>query len=154
MEDENILVLFYMKRNSFYNSEENEITPANYSMKFYESDDDDIGEINEKIKSSDYESIQGEFFFKGIYLKGIYSAFIYSIYNIFINDFEVIMEISMLHYETDDNLEGIYYFITTVKTKLEQSYDINIDLITNEFIKLNEERLVFITTKEMIDSKP
>ena len=49
---------------TYYNhyGDENEIA----RMEFYESDDDDdIGEINEKIKSSDYESIRGESFLKG-----------------------------------------------------------------------------------------
>ena len=103
------------------------------------------------IKNTIKNFIPGpEFFFKGIYLNGIYSAFIYSRepgYSL-----EVILNISALYYNID-YFNG-YTFVNIIQKRLDSDYNINTDLITNEFIKINDGRLAFITTEGKIDSKP
>ena len=154
MEKQNILVLFYMENYTFsYYHDFSYISPANYTKLFFHANDDNLRIINTEKDKYGVDPIPGPgFFFKGIYLNNNYSAFIYSRANI--ESFEVVLNISKLIYESyDDYLKG-YTFMNSIQIIFDEDYNINADSITNEFIKINNGRLVFITTEGNIDSKP
>ena len=144
MEDFNLLIIMYQKIFPYYDSY------ANYSRLFFNSNDDTLTLINEEQGSCYIESIDSYYlYFKGLHLKGNYSAFIYSIVR-----YHTRLNISSLFYDTDININGQYSFITTVQ-KVLWDYSINSLHECHEFIKLNEERLIFITTEELdFDAKP
>lgn len=156
MEDELIIVLFYMKSYTMFDSYGNSLgTSQNYSKIYYYANDDTITYSNEEDDSNDVDPIPGDFFFKGLYIAGNFSAFLYSRGSS--TNFHACLNISKLSYETDYFSNSPYYtFTTTKQINLKSEYDINanVDLLLNEFIKINSRRLAFITTEGKSGTKP
>ena len=157
MEDEQILVLYYMKYYTLYDSSYNYLgTSTNYSKIFFYSKDDDIDIINEEEVPSEVAPVPGDFFFKGLYLSGNYSALIFSCGTS--GDYYAMLDISELRYESGDydSSNPYYTFDSIIEINLRNSWelDANLNLMFNEFIKINSGRLVFITTEGKIVSKP
>ena len=155
LEDVNILVLFYLKSHIINDVNDDYVqTISNYSMIFYHPNDPELDKINEQEGYSDIDPIPGdEHFFKGLDLGGNYSAIIYSKGSS--EDFQFALNISKLNYDVDYS-PGYYGFTTTGQKLLKRDDNINAnaDLILNEFIKINNRKLVLITTEGKIDSKP
>ena len=134
MEADEILVVFYMKRTD--TSNEN----AKYAIIFY---DLDLNQINENIISQNNitQPRPGDgVFMKGFYLKEKYAAFLY-----FTKGYDattIQFNISSL---VKNDGDGKYSFIN--KIAKEETYSFISDVPLNEFIKINDERLVFISTK-------
>lgn len=64
MEDELIIVLFYMKSYTMFDSYGNSLgTSQNYSKIYYYANDDTITYSNEEVDSNDVDPIPGDFFF-------------------------------------------------------------------------------------------
>ena len=64
MEDENILVLFYLKSQDIYDSENQYIyTYSNYSMIFYQANDDSMYPLNELEVPNEVDPVPGKHFF-------------------------------------------------------------------------------------------
>ena len=132
MEQAEILVVFYMKRMDDSN------LIAKYAIIFYNFD---LVEINEIIISEnnieDPRAGDG-LFFKGLYLKENYAAFIY---------FTKGYDSTKIQFNVSTLVEtsGQYSFSNIIEK--ETTYSFISDIILNEFIKINNERLVFISTK-------
>ena len=92
IEEEKILVLFYVKNCDVY---------ANYSRIYYNYEDNGLNRINEESGFDGYDPLGLESYFKGLYLKNKYSAFIY-----YDNAGDVKLNISILRYNSDRK----YYF--------------------------------------------
>lgn len=131
MNERNLLILFYL--------EKDDNNYGNYSRKIY---DYDLNLKGKETMPAELEPVEGsQVFFKGIHIKGDYSAFIYSIYDNDNSFTEVRLNITTLI-----NAGGRYRFDTTV-LKSFSDRSINVYYKPNEFIKINEKRLVFITTE-------
>ena len=157
MEDEQILVLYYMKYYTLSDLSDNNLgTFTNYSKIFFYSNDDYIRPINEEEVPSEVAPVPGDFFFKGLDLSGNYSALIFSCGTS--GDYYAKLNISKLRYESGDydSSNPYYTFDTIQEIDLRYSWDLdaNLNLMFNEFIKINNGRLVFITTEGKIVSKP
>ena len=134
IEDAELLVVFYMKRVDTNNQ------IAQYAFIFY---DYNLNQKNEKLLSgNDIEDPRaGEgIFFKGLSLKNNYASFIY--YTKGLGTTKIKFEISSLvlnsgNYEFNNNLH------------FEKEYGYISDIVLNEFIKINDERLAFISTKKV-----
>ena len=137
VESKNILVLFYMKT---METVQKVFNGAKYAIKFY---DYDLNEKNEIIISQNNitQPRSGEgVFFKGLYLKDNYAAFIY--YTKGYDDTIIQFNISTL----EEN-SGKYYFNN--KIQFNRTYGYRSDITLNEFIKINDEQLAFISTKKI-----
>ena len=134
MNERNLLVLFYLEKDN--NNYDNY---GNYSRKIY---DYDLNIKGEETMPAEFEPVEDDnVFFKGIHIKGDYSAFIYSIHDYDYGFSEVRLNISKLI-----NAGGRYCFDTTILKSFSDHSIIN-DRISNDFIKINEKRLAFITTE-------
>ena len=134
MNERNLLVLFYLEKDN--NNYDNY---GNYSRKIY---DYDLNIKGEETMPAEFEPVEDDnVFFKGIHIKGDYSAFIYSIHDYDYGFSEVRLNISKLI-----NAGGRYRFDTTILKSFSDHSIIN-DRISNDFIKINEKRLAFITTE-------
>ena len=136
MEQDEILVTLYMKR------ADNTNQTAKYSMIFY---DYDLNEKNEVVISTNNveDPRPGDgVFFKGLYLKGKYAAFIYFTkgYTNENGSTKIKFTISIL-----GESSGQYSFSNTIDK--ETTFSFISDIILNEFIKINDKRLAFISTK-------
>ena len=139
MEEEELLVLFYMK--SWGGN-------ANYTRAYY--DYDNLNLFNEEIVPNVIDNIYISTFFKGLFLKGTYSAFIYSAY--YHSNLIVKLNMSSLDYNIDDDNNKKYYFENSKQVCLEDSSDRYIsisDIMNNDFIKINDYRLVFISMEDI-----
>ena len=133
MESQEILVVFYLK------SYGTNYVDAKYAIIFY---DYDLNEKNEIIITNDYisDSRSGEgVFFKGLCIKGDYAAFIYYLKGY--DDTKIQFNITTIGQDSD----GKYLFNNKIETL--NTYGFISDIALNEFIKIDDERLVFITTK-------
>lgn len=138
MNERNLLILFYLEKN-----DNNFYSYGNYSRKIY---DYDLIIRGEETMPAVFEPVErSQVFFKGIHIKGDYSAFIYSIYD-YDNDSGNSFTEVRLNITTLVNAGGRYHFDTTVLKSFSGRL-INVDYVQNEFIKINEKRLVFITTE-------
>ena len=129
MEQDQILVTLYMKR------ADNTNTTAKYSMIFY---DYDLNEKNEVVISTNNveDPRTGEgVFFKGLYLKEKYAAFIY--FTKGYDTTKIRFTISILEVNS-----GQYSFNNRIDKETDHGFIS--DIILNEFIKINDERLAFI----------
>ena len=136
MEEKNILVLFYLKS---VNNPDKVFDNAQYAIKFY---DYNLNEKNEIIISNYVtEPRSGEgLFFKGLHLKENLAAFLY--YTKGYDNTKIQFNISSL---IEDS--GIYYFNNIIEFNKEYGYVSDITL--NEFIKISDVQLAFITTKKI-----
>ena len=136
MEQDEILVVFYMKR---VDTDGNNLH-AKYAIIFY---DYDLNEKNEIMLLSGAEIVDPRagdgIFFKGLYLKDNIAALLY--FTKGLGTTKVKLTISSL-VETS----GSYYF--NDKLNYEKDYGYLSDVIFNEFIKINNERLAFFSTKK------
>ena len=132
MEQAEILVVFYMKRMDATN------LVAKYAIIFYNFDLVEKNEIIISQNNIEQPRAGDGLFFKGLYLKENYAAFIY-----FTKGYDatkIQFNISCL---VENN--GEYSFSNIIEK--ETTYSFISDIILNEFIKINNERLVFISTK-------
>ena len=128
MEQNHFIVLFYMK---------NKDNTGLYTIKLYSSNLVFISEQEGFIKK---EPIPGRnAFFKGLWIKDNYASFIYWIgrNGHYIGRFNISSLIN----------EGGTFKFKNIKQSHLGSSEINNNFETNEFIKINDERLVFVTTK-------
>ena len=140
MKNRNILVLFYLK---CLNTEEKKFENAKYSIRFYNYD---LVLKNEIIISENdiTEPRSGDgLFFKGFHLKNDYASFIY--YTKGYNDLTIQFNISYIE-EIDEG------FTFKNKNEFVLSGKYTSDITLNEFIKINDERLVFITTEKVSEA--
>ena len=154
IEEEEVLVLMYAKSfyKGYYDDSGNPIFGANYTKLFYYANDANIQKVNEQSGSSDVDQPpSSNYFFKGISLDGNYSAIIYCrIYSSYV---QVVLNISLVQYDQDYSTG--YMFMDAKQIVLSSSdYNINTNPEFNEFIKINNTRIAFITTEGMIDTKP
>ena len=140
MEKAEILVVFYMKR---VDTDDNNLH-AKYAIIFY---DYDLNEKNEIILLSNNEITEPRagdgIFYKGLYLKEDYAAFIY---------FTKGLGTTKIKFTISNLVEnsGSYSFNNIID--YEKDYGYSSDIVLNEFIKINEERLAFFSTK-IVSSK-
>ena len=125
MEEENILIVFYMNDDKWY------------YLNFYDFDLNLLAEkisIDTQVQDSFYDGI----FFKGIYLHEKYAALMYFTKH---NDGKT------LHLEIIDMIlsEGNYGF-TTIMEKNINKYEFSTYISMSEFIKIEKERLVYLST--------
>ena len=140
MQEKDILVLFYLKS---VDNPVKKFNHAKFAIKFY---DFDLNEINEIIISQNYidQPRSGEgIFFKGLYLKEDYASFIYYLkgYDNTIIQFNI---------SSLKETSGSYSFEN--KIQFSETYGYISDIFLNEFIKINDERLVFVTTKKTAEN--
>ena len=132
MEQNEILVVFYMKRVDASN------LIAKFAIIFY---DLDLNEKNEIIisKNNIEDPRPGDgVFLKGLFLKDNYAAFIY---------FTKGYDSTKIQFNVSNLVENNDIYSFNNKIEKEETYGFISDIILNEFIKINEERLVFISTK-------
>ena len=139
IEEEELLVLFYILNN------ENVYSRIYYLYK----NAGELEKINEEKVSNSVDYPNWNSFFKGIYLKDYYSAFIYST----CCSSDIKLNISLLKEEDDT---GFYYFDNIEQEIISNyvGYWLYLNNNLNEFIKINDNRLAFITTEsEDIESE-
>ena len=136
MEQDEILVTLYMKR------ADNTNQTAKYSMIFYDYNLDEKNEVVISTNNVEDPRPGDGVFFKGLYLKGKYAAFIYFTkgYTNENGSTKIKFTISIL-----GESSGQYSFSNTIDK--ETTFSFISDIILNEFIKINDERLAFISTK-------
>ena len=125
MEEDNIIVVFYMDNSKWYN------------FNFYDFDLNLLAEkitIGSQILDTYYDGI----FFKGIYLQKKYSAIMYFLKH---NDGKT-LHLEILEMKLS---EGNYGYKNILKKHINQ-YDFSTSITMNEFLKINNERLVYIST--------
>ena len=130
MEEDNILIVFYMF--SLDNSEK-----ADYYLNFYDFNLNQLAEkisINMKVTDSFYDGV----FFKGIYLQKKYAALIY---------FKQHDKGKTLYLEILDMKlsEGNYGFSSIFRKNINK-YDFSTYITMNEFLKVDKERLIYLST--------
>ena len=125
MEEDDILVVFYMNSTYWYN------------LNLY---DFDLNLLEEKISLNMkvVDPFMYGLFFKGIYLKEKYSALIYFLEHN--NGMNLYLEILNMNV-----IEGSHNFTSILKHNLDL-YNFTDYIALNEFLKINPDRLVFIST--------
>ena len=140
MEEKNILVLFYLRK---MNNEEKDFKNAKYAIKFY---DYDLNEKNEIIISNsdvtDPRSGEG-LFFKGIHLKENLAAFLY---------YTKGYDLTTIQFNISSIVENSGTFSFNNIIEFNKDYGYVSDITLNEFIKVNDVQLAFITTKKIVPS--
>ena len=135
MESEQVIVVFYIK------SSGTDYVTGKYAILFYDYDLNEKNEIFIMGNDNINQPRSGDgLFFKGLFIKDNYAAFIY--YTKGFDDTKIQFNITTL--EKDSN--GKYLF----KNKIQkiQEYGFISDIILNEFIKIDNERFAFISTKK------
>ena len=131
MEENDVLVLFYIAEYDDY---------IFYSIIFY--DTDDLSELNrDQIDPNDCPVPVNAIFLKGLWIKENYAALIYFCDSASEGeDYEGILNITEYNsdYRQFVNNNPIYFEVS----------EMNIDLLTNEFIKIDYQTLIFISTLE------
>ena len=132
MEENNILVLFYIEEYDGY--------PI-YLKKFYNINNNPLEELNYE-QTDPYDLIVPEnvMFIKGLWIKEDFAAFIYFVEGASEDNDEGRLNITQYNSETNQ-------FKQTSPIEFGRG-EMNFDLLTNEFIKLDIQTLVFITTLE------
>ena len=136
MEQSNIIVLFYLKS---FDANFKDFKNAKYAIKFY---DYNLNEKNEIVLSENYVSdpkIGEGMFFKGLYIKENYAAFLY--YTKGTEETFIQFNVTTLVLNN-----GEYSFNTKIEEN--KGYYFLPDITTNEFIKINDDRLAFIANQE------
>ena len=137
MENDNILFLFYMKSGQNNNR-------AVYSMMFYDYDLKLHNEFQLDVRKEPVP--RSGLFFKGLYLKENYAAFVYYSGN----SYYYAGRFNISELVLNDN----QYIFKLKQLKYIGGSEINVDLVPNDFIKINENKLVFLTTKLKRGFKP
>ena len=115
-------------------------TDCVYSRIYYNYDDDDPRKINEEFGWYFVDPIDDGGYFKGLYLKNNYSAILYSTGQY--NNYQVKLNISIL--QNDEETE-FYSFETKEQKQIGSEYTMKGKYTPYEFIKINNNRLAFIT---------
>ena len=138
LEQKNLLVLFYLK--SVDNPNQKEFNNAKYAIRFY---DYDLTLKNEVIISNNYvdQPRSGEgLFFKGLHLKDNYAAFLY---------FTKGYDNTKIKFNISSLVENSGQYSFSNINEFEKEYGFVSDITLNEFIKVNDDQLAFITTKKI-----
>ena len=132
-----ILVVFYLKK------ADDQLVNGKYALKFYDLDLTEKNEIIVSENITDPRSGDGVFF-KCVYLKEEYASFVY--FTKGYDDTKVSFNVSKFSKSTEDSSD-IYSYTTTIHKDLEdiQSGFIS-DVPLNDFVKVDEKRLIFIST--------
>ena len=135
--DKEILALFYMKS---VNNAVKSFIHAKFAVKFY---DFDLNEKNEIFLTtndiSDPRNSEGVFF-KGLYLKEDYAALLYYVKG---------LGNTIIQFDVSQLIENNGEYSFSKKIDFQNTYGYISDITTNEFIKINDERLAFFTTKKI-----
>ena len=132
-----ILVVFFLKK------ADNNLLNGQYAMHFYDLDLNKKNEIIFSENITDPRSGDGVFF-KCLYLKEEYASFVY--FTKGYDETKVSFDVSKFS-KTTESSNDIYSFTTTITKSLEdiQSSFIS-DVPLNDFVKVDDKRLIFIST--------
>ena len=139
MEQDQILVVLYMKRLDA------DFKFTKFTIIFYDFDLTEKNEITMIDNNIDDPRSGTGLFFKGLYLKESYAAFMYFLKGY--DQTKIQVDISSL---SQNSVSGEYSF-TNIISKQDDTYYFISDVELNEFIKINDERLVFISSKKISD---
>ena len=137
MEQDQILVVLYMKRLDA------DFKFTKFTIIFYDFDLTEKNEITMIDNNIDDPRSGTGLFFKGLYLKESYAAFMYFLKGY--DQTKIQVDISSL---SQNSVSGEYSF-TNIISKQDDTYYFISDIELNEFIKINDERLVFISSKKI-----
>ena len=137
MEQDQILVVLYMKRI------DEDFKFTKFTVIFYDFDLTEKNEITMIDSNIDDPRSGTGLFFKGLYLKENYAAFFYFLKGY--DQTKIQFDISSL---SQDSVSGEYSF-TNIISKQDNNYYFISDIELNEFIKINDERIVFISSKKI-----
>ena len=140
-----ILVVFFVRK------DDEEVKNGRYSMIFYDLDLNMKNEIN--VTDSIVEPRSGEgVFSKSLYLKNEYAAFVY-----FLKGYDnTLVYFKILKFsQTGSNPNDKYSYEEILSKNLSQiQQDFISDIALNDFVKVDDNRLIFLSTsrKDMIDT--